>query len=107
MKFNGMGGMGNIQQLMKQAEKMQKDLQRKQEELDETEVTGSVAGGMVEVVMLGNKTLQKITIKPEAVDPDDVEMLEDLILSAFNDAIRKVDELKNEIMGDLPTGLGL
>lgn len=102
-----MGGFGNMQQLMRQAQKMQQELQEKQAELEETEVTGTVAGGMVEVTMYGDKTLKSIKIKPEAVDPDDVEMLEDLIISAFNDATEKVDELKSELFGNMPQGLGL
>ncbi|MBQ7307310.1 MAG: YbaB/EbfC family nucleoid-associated protein [Clostridia bacterium] len=102
----GFGNMGNMQQLMRQAKKMQEELQEKQEELNETEITGSVAGGMVEVIMYGDKTLKSIKIKPEAVDPDDIEMLEDLIISAFNDAIEQVDELKEELFGNMPQGLG-
>ena len=103
----GFGNMGNMQQLMRQAKKMQEELQEKQEELDNTEIVGSVAGGMVEVVIYGDKTLKSIKIKPEAVDPDDIEMLEDLILSAFNDAIEQADELKEELFGGtMPQGFG-
>ena len=106
--FNGgFGGGANMQQLMRQAKKMQEELQEKQEELDNTEIVGSVAGGMVEVVIYGDKTLKSIKIKPEAVDPDDIEMLEDLILSAFNDAIEQADELKEELFGGtMPQGFG-
>ena len=102
-----MGGFGNMQQLMRQAQKMQEELKEKQEELEDTEVVGSVAGGMVEVVMYGDKTLKSVKIKPEAVDPDDVEMLEDLIVAAFKDANEKADELKAELFGNMPAGLGI
>ena len=103
-----MGGFGNMQQLMQRAKKMQEELQEKQKELEETIVTGSVAGGMVEIDMLGNKSIESIRIKPEAVDPDDIEMLEDLIKSAFNDASKQVDELKEELFGgmNMPQGMG-
>ena len=101
-----MGGFGNMQQLMRQAQKMQQEMQEKQAELEETEVVGSVAGGMVEVVMYGDKTIKGIKIKPEVVDPEDVEMLEDLIISAINDATDKAEELREEIFGNMPVGLG-
>ena len=87
MGYGGYGG-GNMQQLMKQAQAMQRKLQEAQQEIAETELTGSAAGGMVEFVMTGDKTPVSISIKPEAVDPDDVEMLEDMILAAINDANR-------------------
>ena len=92
MAYGGFGG-GNMQQLMKQAQAMQRKLQEAQEEIAETEVTGSAAGGMVEVTMTGDKTPVSVTIKPEAVDPDDVEMLEDMILAALNDANEKAEKL--------------
>ncbi|MBE7075573.1 MAG: YbaB/EbfC family nucleoid-associated protein [Clostridiales bacterium] len=89
--FGGFGG-GNMQQLMRQAQKMQEDMKRIREEIDNTEYTSSVGGGMVEVVMLGNKTMKKISIKPQVVDPDDVEMLEDLVVSAVNECLNKIAE---------------
>lgn len=95
-KFNGFGGGMNMQQMMKQAQKMQADLQKAQEELENTEVEGS-AGGMVTVTMNGKKKLLSVSIKPEAVDPDDVEMLEDLLTAAFNDALEKAEELSKEL----------
>ena len=90
-KFNGYGGGfggggNNMQQLMRQAQQMQKQLQEAQKELAESEVVATSAGGMVEVVMGCDRTLSSIKIKPEAVDPDDVEMLEDMIMAAFNEA---------------------
>ena len=102
----GGGGIGNMQQLMKQAQKMQQDLQKAQEELKELEVTGSAASGMVEVTMTCDGKLSGIHIKPEAVDPDDIEMLEDLITAAFNDAMEQVETEKNERLGQF-SGLGL
>lgn len=89
--FGGFGG-GNMQQLMRQAQKMQEDMQRTREEIDSTEYTSSVGGGMVEVTLYGNKTVKAVKIKPEVVDPDDVEMLEDLIASAVGDALAKIAE---------------
>lgn len=105
-KFGGFGGMGNMQQLMKQAQKMQQELQEAQEALKELEVTGTSGGGLVEVTMTCEKQLSAIKIKPEAVDPEDVEMLEDLIVAAFNDASTKADEIKEEKMGKF-AGLGI
>lgn len=98
-KFGGFGGMGNMQQLMKQAQKMQQDMMEAQEELKELEVTGSAAGGLVEVTMTCDGKLSGISIKPEAVDPDDVEMLEDLIVAAFNEASKAVDETRADKLG--------
>ncbi len=88
--FGGGFGGGNMQALMRQAQKMQEDMKRIREEIDATEYTSSVGGGMVEVTMLGNKTVKAVRIKPEVVDPDDVEMLEDLMVSAVNDCISKI-----------------
>ena len=102
----GFGG-NQMQQMLKQAQKMQEDLQRKQKELEETEIKGSAQGGLVEVVMLGNKTVKSIKLDPKVVDPNDIEILEDLILIAIKDANDKADELKQELMGGLPGGLGL
>ena len=98
-KFGGFGGMGNMQQLMKQAQKMQQDMLAAQEELANTEVVGTSGGSMVEVTMTCDKKLVGISIKPEAVDPDDVEMLEDLVVAAVNDALSQADVIKEEKMG--------
>ena len=92
------GGM-NMQAMMKQAQKMKEQMEEAQEELEDAEITGASGGGMVTVTMNGKKELQSIKLKPEAVDPNDVEMLEDLITAAFNDAAEKADELYNEKMG--------
>lgn len=94
----GFGG-GNMQNLMKQAQKMQQEMAKAQEELENAEVTGSAADGLVEVRVNGKNEFLGISIKPEAVDPDDVEMLEDLITAAMNDAKAKADELSKNKMG--------
>ena len=100
-KFGGFGGGMNMQQMMKQAQKMQEQMQRAQEELEETEVEGTAGGELVTVTMNGKKKMLAVSIKPEAVDPDDVEMLEDLIIAAYNDAYEQAEELERE---KLPMG---
>jgi nucleoid-associated protein EbfC len=100
--FRGGFGGANIQQLMKQAQKMQQDIEQAKKEIAETEVIGTSGGGMVEVVMMGNKTVKKINLKPQIVDPDDVEMLEDLICAAFNDAKEKIEKLEQEKLPNIP-----
>ena len=104
--FPGMGGMGGIGNLMKQAQKMQKDMDKLREELDEKIVEASAGGGAISVVVTGKKELKEINIKPEVVDPDDVEMLQDLILAAVNEALRKADEMVNAEMSKITGGLG-
>ena len=106
-RFGGFpgGGGGNMQNLMKQAQKMQEAMARAQEELAETEVVASSGGGMVEIVMSCDRKLSSITIKPEAVDPDDVEMLEDLIVASFNEAMKLVEEEQERVMGPLSGGM--
>ncbi len=94
--FGGFGG--NMQNLMKQAQMMQQKLAEAQQELENAQVTGSAGGDMVTVTMNGKKAVSSIKIKKEAVDPDDVEMLEDLILAAFADASKQADELSEEKM---------
>lgn len=106
MKFNGGFGGGNMQNILKQAQKMQEEMLKKQEELENSVVSSSVSGGMIECEMTGKKELKKIKINPQAVDPNDVEMLEDLIVACINDASRKVDELKDDMLGtNIPNGL--
>ncbi len=87
--FGGFGG-NNMQALMRQAQKMQEDMKKIREEIDGTEYTSSVGGGMVEVTLYGNRTVKSVKIKPEVVDPEDVEMLEDLVASAVGDALNKI-----------------
>ncbi len=95
----GFGGGNQMQQLMKQAQKMQAEMAKAQEELEEAEIVGESGGGLVQVVVNGKKAVTGITINPEAVDPDDIEMLEDLILAALNNAYEEADELYEEKMG--------
>lgn len=102
----GMGGMGNIGNLMKQAQKMQQDMVKAQEELAEKTVEATVGGGAVTVVASGTKEIKEIRISKEAVDPDDVETLQDMVLAAVNEALRQVDELAKNTMGGLTGGLG-
>ena len=97
----GMGGFGgmNIGNLMKQAKKMQSDMEKTQEELAAKEFEATAGGGAVAVKVSGDKVLKEITIKKEVVDPDDVEMLQDLILSCVNEALRKVDSEQAASLG--------
>ena len=107
--FPGMGGMGgaNIQQLMKQAQKMQADMQRTQEELQTRTFTASSGGGMVTATVTGAKELQSLVIDPACVDPDDVEMLQDLVISAVNEAVRTATQTAESEMGKLTGGMNL
>lgn len=104
--FPGGFGGANINNLMKQAQKMQKEMAKLQEELQERTVEASAGGGAINVVVSGKKEILEISIKPEVVDPEDVEMLQDLILAAVNEALRKADEMVNSEMGKLTGGLG-
>lgn len=100
----GGGGMGNI---MSQMQKLQEEMAKTQAELETEEVSVTVGGGMVTVVATGDKKLKSVTIRREVVDPDDVEMLQDLVLAAVNDVMGKIEELQEERMGGLTGGLGL
>jgi hypothetical protein len=95
-----------MQQLMKQAQKMQQQMADAQAELAETELTGTAGGGLVTVTILGTGEVTAVKIDPKAVDPDDVETLEDLVLAAFHNATEAVRELTEEKMGPLTSGLG-
>jgi nucleoid-associated protein EbfC len=97
----------NMQQLMKQAQKMQEQLMAAQAELSTREIEGSAGGGVVKVVMTGGGELVSVTIDPKAVDPDDVETLQDLVVAAVRDASRVVSELTQQTMGPLTGGLGI
>ena len=97
--FNGFGGGNQMQNLMKQAQKMQEEMQKAQAELEETEIEGSSGGGLVKVVMNGKKVITGIEISPDAVDLDDMTMLEDLIVAAINDAYAEADKLSQEKLG--------
>ena len=101
----GFGGM-NMNNLMKQAQKMQKQMAEKQEELAERTLEMTSGGGAVKVTINGKREIQELKINPDVVDPDDVEMLEDLIISAMNEALRQVEEMYNNEMGRLTCGMG-
>ena len=95
----GFGGGNQMQNLMKQAQKMQQDMQKAQQELEETELEGSAGNGLVTVTVNGKKEVLAISIDPAAVDVDDIEMLEDLLIVAINDAYEQADELSEEKLG--------
>jgi len=97
----------NLNKMMKQAQKMQAQMMRAQEELKSKEVEGSAGGGMVKITMNGSQELVGITINPEAVDPDDVEMLEDLIMAAFKNAQEKVSEMSESAFSGITGGLNI
>ena len=101
------GGMpGNMNNLMKQAQKMHKQMEENHKALEEKEFTATAGGGAVEVTISGKKEVTKVKISEDAVDPDDVEMLEDLIMAATNEALRKVEDEAAKAMGKLAGGLG-
>lgn len=100
--FGGGFGGANLGQLMKQAQKMQADMERAKDELNNTEFSSVVGGGMVKVVMMGNRTMKSIEIKPEIIDPDDKEMLEDLILAGVNDVLQQIAQKETENMPSMP-----
>ncbi len=102
----GMGVPGNVNNLMKQAQKMQRQMEEATKELEEKEVTASAGGGAVEVTVSGRKEVTKVKLAEEVVDPDDVEMLEDLIMAAMNEALRKIDEMSQDTMSKITGGLG-
>ena len=101
------GGASNMQGMLKQAQKMQAQIAQVQAELEEKEHTVSVGGGAVQVVMTGKKELKALTIKPEVVDPEDVEMLSDLITAAVNEALRKAVETSEAEMNKITGGLNI
>ena len=101
------GGMpGNMNNLMKQAQKMQKQMEENQKMLEESEFSATAGGGAVEVTVTGKKTVTKVKLDPDAVDPDDVEMLEDLIMVAVNEAMKKADEASAAAMSRMTGGMG-
>ena len=105
-RYPGMPG-GNMNNMMKQVQKMQRQMEEAQAKLEETEVVGSAGGGMVEATANGKKEILKIHIDPEVVDPDDVEMLEDLVVAAVGEALRKAEDMTNQEMGKLTGGLNI
>ncbi|MBT2650090.1 YbaB/EbfC family nucleoid-associated protein [Bacillus sp. ISL-34] len=98
---------GNMQNMMKQMQKMQKKMAEAQEELGEKKVEGTAGGGMVTVIVTGHKEIVDVIIKPDVVDPDDIDMLQDLVLAATNDALKKAEELTNQTMGQFTKGMNL
>ena len=104
--FPGGGMPGNMSNLMKQAQRMQRQMEESAKELESKEFTAAAGGGVVEVTVTGKKEVSKVKLDPEAVDPDDVEMLEDLIMAATNEALRKADEASAANMAKLTGGLG-
>lgn len=104
--FPGGGMPGNMSNLMKQAQRMQRQMEESAKELETKEFTAAAGGGAVEVTVTGKKEVTKVKLDPEAVDPDDVEMLEDLIMAATNEALRKADEASAANMAKLTGGLG-
>lgn len=102
------GGMmpGNMNNLMKQAQRMQRQMEETTKELEEKEITASAGGGAVSVTVSGKKEVTKVKIDPEAVDTDDIEMLEDMIMAATNEALRQIEELSQESMAKITGGLG-
>ena len=98
---------GNMQQMLKQAQKMQEKLAKVQEELEAREYEASAGGGMVTVKANGKKEILALTIQPEAVDPEDVEMLQDMVMAAVNEVLRQVEETSSQEMGKLTGGLNL
>ena len=105
--FGGMGNMGNMAGMMKRVQKMQNEMKKMQDELKRKTVDVTAGGGAVRIVMDGEKQVQSLTLDPAAVDPEDVEMLQDLLTAAFNEATRKVDDMMKTEMGKLASGLGL
>ena len=102
----GMGMPGNMNNLMKQAQKMQRQMEEGQKELEAKAFSAKAGGGAVEVTVSGKKEVLKVQLSQEVVDPDDIEMLQDLIMAATNEALRMADEANNELMGKMTGGLG-
>lgn len=102
----GMGMPGNMNNLMKQAQRMQRQMEESQKELETKEFTAKAGGGAVEVTVTGKKEITKVKLSQEVVDPDDVEMLEDLVMAATNEALRMAEDANAEVMNKMTGGLG-
>ena len=101
------GGMpGNMNNLMKQAQSMQRQMEEAQKELEEKEITAAAGGGAVEVTVSGKREITKVKLSEEVVDPDDIEMLEDLIMAAVNEALRRLEEISASSMSKITGGIG-
>jgi nucleoid-associated protein EbfC len=105
--FPGGGMPNNMNNLMKQAQKMQRQMEESQKELEEKEYTAIVGGGAVEITVTGKKEVTKVRLSEEVVDPNDIEMLEDLIMAATNEAFRKMEEESQATMSKLTGGIGM
>ena len=111
-KYKGFAGAGmnqkqNVNSMLKQAQKMQEEMEKIQQETEEEQIEAASGGGAVKVVVNGKKELVSIKLDPDAVDPDDVEPLEDMIFAAVNEGIKKADEMMNERMGAITGGLNI
>ena len=104
--FPGGAMPGNMNNLMKQAQRMQRQMEEGQKELETKEFTASAGGGAVEVTVTGKKEVVKVTLSEEVVDPDDIEMLQDLIVAATNEALKQAEDANAEMMGRMTGGLG-
>ncbi len=105
-KFPGMGG-GNMGNMMKQVQKMQKQMEQTQKEMEEKEIEVTAGGGAIKAVVNGKKELLSIDIDESVVDPEDIEMLEDLVLAAVNEALRKAEDMMAKEMGKLTGGMNI
>lgn len=101
------GGPQNMQSMLRQAQKMQEDIEAKKAELEEKEYVVTSGGGMVEITVKGNHQVKSIGLNPEVVDPDDVEMLEDMLVAAFNEAVRQIDEESERELEKVTGGLNI
>ena len=104
--FPGGGMPGNMANLMKQAQKMQRQMEEQQKELEAKEFTATAGGGAVEVKVSGKKNIISVKLQEEVVDPDDIEMLEDLIVAATNEALKQVDDAQGTVVNNLTGGMG-
>lgn len=104
--FPGGGMPGNMSNLMKQAQRMQRQMEESQKELETKEFVAKAGGGAVEVTVTGKKEITKVKLSEEVVDPDDIEMLEDLVMAAANEALRMAEEANTEMMSKMTGGLG-
>ena len=105
--FPGGGMPGNMSNLMKQAQRMQRQMEENRKALEEKDFTAKAGGGAVEVTVTGAKLLKSVVISKDAVDPDDVEMLQDMIMAAVNEALKQVDEANESMLGSMAGGFGI
>lgn len=101
------GGPGNMNQMIRQAQKMQEEMATVQEELNDKEYAATSGGGMIEVIVTGKKEVKSVKLKPEVVDPEDIELLEDMIVGAVNEALRAAEEDSANRMNSITNGMGV